>query len=84
MAAHLYVATFLFNTHMFNSYIESTCRYHISAVIIGADIKFNTNTALSVSLFVAYLFKAGFSNGCCLTQAIIFMFSGKLFLYLSS
>lgn len=65
MAAHLYVATFLFNTRMFNSCIESACRYHISAVVIGADIKFNTNIALSVSLFVAYLFKAGFSNGCC-------------------
>lgn len=53
MAAHLHIATFLFNTHIFNSYIETACRYHISAVVIAADIKFNTNTALSVSLFVA-------------------------------
>ena len=51
MAVHLYIATFLFNTHIFNSY--TACRYHISAVVIAADIKFNTNTALSVSLFVA-------------------------------
>ena len=53
MAAHLYIATFLFHTHIFSSYIETACRYHISAVVIAADIKFNTNTALSVSLFVA-------------------------------
>lgn len=82
MAAHLYIATFLFNTHIFNSYIERACRYHISAVVIGADIKFNTSTALSVSLFVAYPFKAGFSNGCCFDSSNnIYVFWKVVFLF---
>lgn len=48
MAAHLYIATFLFNTHIFNLFIESAFRYHFSAILISIDIKFNTNTALSI------------------------------------
>lgn len=82
MAVHLYIATFLFNTHIFNSY--TACRYHISAVVIAADIKFNTNTALCVLVCGIIHLRQAFLMDATLTQAIVFMFSRKLFLYLSS